>query len=93
MSKITEKTFVEAVDYVKSVDDFCRVAVDQCYEKWKQVYGQYTEQYFSDHLEVKYGIKLDKSGGYYVVDERKYLLFRLKYSESCTNKQAIQGPY
>lgn len=92
MPKLTSKTFAEAVVFDNSVNDFCQKAVDHCYNQWKISYGDYTEQYFIDHLEVVYGVKLDRSGGYYVVDERKYLLFRMKFSDSYNKEQGPQGP-
>lgn len=100
MSKVIPKTFAEAVVFDKSVNDFCRIAVEHCYQEWKTTYGDYTEDFFTDHLEHVYGVRansvyVEYYSGHYdycVVDERKYLLFRMKFSDSYNKEQGPMGP-
>lgn len=88
MTKVTPRTFVEAVDFTKSVHEFFAHRRWFVYNEWLLTNIAVP---FDTYVLEKYGIARDEDNQqvmYYAADERKYLLFKLKFSDHTT----IVGP-
>lgn len=75
------KTFVQALDFVDLIDRLCVEQMEFCRAEWElSITSQLpTEKGFRDYLLKNYGI-IAEGKSYRVIDEHKFLLFRLKFS-------------
>lgn len=77
------KSFAQAVDYVNRNQDQWDRMIDACYREWE--YIPYDDmRKFEQWALDEYGIKIDPKSynnrNYTVVNDKKYLLFQIKFS-------------
>jgi len=76
------KSFSQAVDYVNNNQENWNRMINLCYDEW--AFDLIDGKPFDQYVLAEYGIKINplsyNSHNYQVVDNKKYLLFQIKFS-------------
>ena len=79
------RSFIDAINYTNLNKDLWNRMYYTCFNDWRIIYGyECDSSLFQEYLLDTYGIRHHplpfNESNYYVVDEKKYLFFQLKYS-------------